>query len=287
MLTIILQAPGPPPLLPWWVLYAVLLAISYFTYRMAKSRWWMGCLTAAAGWLFIFVTASITLPTSRPGLILLVTFAPVVAYVAGLLSGRKPGAGPGFTTIRRFALSGENMRGQPNARSVMKSKLMGARFAAGLPRDAGYVARLDFVSGLEGIEQRPVDLFLGGGSLWVAPLKPGAAPVPIALRDMLRVDVWPEGDAPPTLRLSWSPPAGEVTRELVLGAIPEVPPPLVGRQLGAIAGVVTTAMQHDEKAAMAARREPAALLVPRAELCAKCGQERPVGTVCPRCGTQG
>jgi hypothetical protein len=287
MLTIFLQASTPAPLLPWWVLYAVLLAISWGTYRMAKSRWWKGCLTAAAGWVFIFITASITLPLDRPWLILLVTFAPVVAYVAALLSAGRHGSAPGFATARRFALSGETMKGQPNARSVMKSKLMGARFAAGLPRDAGYVARLDFVSGLEGVEQRPVDLFLGGGSLWVGPLKPGSAPVPIALRDMLRVDVWPEGDAPPTLRLSWSPPAGEVTRELVLGAIPEVPAPLVGRQLGAIAGAVTDAMQHDERAAMAARREPAALLVPRAELCAACGTERPVGGVCPRCGAQG
>jgi hypothetical protein len=194
-----------------------------------------------------------------------------------------------FTGPPRVALTREVMQGQPTPRSVLKSKLMAARYAAGMPRDAGYVARVGFVQGLEGIEQRPVDLFLGGGSLWVAPLKPGASPVPIALRDVLRVDVWPEGDAPPTLRVSWSPPAGELTRELVLGAIPEVPPPLVGRQLGAIAGAVTDAMQHDEKAALAARRESSAALPPpaRVELCERCGEELAPGAVrCAKCGAE-
>jgi hypothetical protein len=179
------------------------------------------------------------------------------------------------------------MQGQPNPRSVLKSRMMAGRFAAGMPRDAGYVARLAFVSGLEGVEAKPVDLFLGGGNLWVAPLKPGSAPIPIALRDMLRVDVWPEGDAPPTLRLSWSPPAGELTRELVLGAIPEVPPPLVGRQLGAIAGAVTDAMQHDEQAALDARREPAPLAVAPAEICPRCGTAFAEGARrCARCGLE-
>jgi ribosomal protein L40E len=236
--------------------------------------------------VFIFFTAALTLPSSRVGVVLLVTLAPAAGFIFAMAERRKPGAPGVFTLPRRFTPSGETMQGQPHPRSVLKSKMMAARFAAGMPRDAGYVARLSFVSGLEGIETKPVDLFLGGGSLWVAPLKPGAAPVPIALRDVLRVDVWPEGDAPPTLRVSWSPPAGELTRELVLGAIPEVPPPLVGRQLGAIAGAVTDAMQHDEKAALAARREPAAPLLPSVELCARCGEELPDGaTRCPHCGT--
>jgi len=286
----ILQSPADAPPLPWWVLYAVLLAITWATYRTAKSRWWKGCLTGALGWFLLLAVAALALPTSRVGVTLLVTLAPVAGFVAAMLSSRKPGAGPVFAVPRRVALSGEVMQGQPNSRSVLKSRMMAARFAAGMPRDAAYVARLAYASGLDGIDPRPVDLFVGGGSLWVAPLKPGTAPVPIGLRDMLRVDVWPEGDAPPTLRVSWSPPAGELTRELVLAAIPEVPPALVGRQLGAIAGAITDAMQHDEKAAMDARRDPAALaapFVPPADLCGRCGEELPVGAIrCSRCGAE-
>jgi|GEM_PF-2090901 len=290
MLLTILQTPAEAPLLPWWVLYAVLLAITYATYRMAKSRWWKGCLAAALGWIFVLLTAVITLPEDRAGLVFLVTLAPVAGFVAAMLSGgRRPGAARVFTGAPRVAFTPEVMQGQPTPRSVLKSKLMGARYAAGMPRDARYVARVAFVAGLEGIEQRPMDLFLGGGSLWVAPLNPGASPVPIALRDVLRVDVWPEGDAPPTLRVSWSPPAGELTRELVLSAIPGVPPPLVGRQLGAIAGAVTDAMQHDEKAALAARRASSAALPPPppVELCPRCGEAFADGAVrCAKCGAE-
>jgi hypothetical protein len=193
-----------------------------------------------------------------------------------------------FPTPRRVSLSGEVMQGQPNPRSVLKSKLMASRFAAGMPRDAAYIARAAFVSGLEGIEPRPVDLFVAGGSLWVAPLKQGAAPVPIALRDMLRVDVWPEGDAPPTLRVSWSPPAGELTRELVLAAIPEVPPALVGRQLGAIAGAVTDAMQHDEKSVLSAGSTPSPVVaVVPADICPRCGTAFAEGALrCAMCGQE-
>jgi hypothetical protein len=284
---IILQSPAGPPLLPWWVLYAVLLAITYVTYRTAKSRWWKGCLTAVAGWLFVFFIAAITLPTDRPWLILLVTLAPTAGFIAAVAGRRKPGVPGPFSSPRRFTLSGETMRGQPSPRSVLKSRMMGARFAAGMPRDAGYVARLAFVSGLEGIERKPVDLFLGGGSLWVAPLKPGAAPVPIALRDVLRVDVWPEGDAPPTLRVSWSPPAGDLTRELVLGAIPEVPPPLVGRQLGAIAGAVTDAMQHAEKTVLTAGSTPSPVALVAADICPRCGTAFAEGARrCAMCGLE-
>ena len=102
MLAILLQTPAEAPLLPWWVLYIAVLAITYGTYRMAKSRWWMGCLTAAGGWFFVFVTAALTLPTSRPGLILLVTFAPIFGLVAALLSGRRAGTGPRLPLPRRI-----------------------------------------------------------------------------------------------------------------------------------------------------------------------------------------
>jgi hypothetical protein len=286
---IILQYPAEAPPLPWWVLYAVLLALTFVTYRLTKSRWWKGCLAAALGWIFVFFTAAVTLPSSRIGLIMLVAVAPVAAFIAAVAGRLKPSGPRVYTGASRVALTSETMQGQPNPRSVLNSKLMAARFAAGMPRDVAYLARLAYVEGLQGIEPRPVDLFLGGGSLWVAPLKPGAAPVPIALRDMLRVDVWPEGDAPPTLRVSWSPPAGELTRELVLGAIPEVPPPLVGRQLGAIAGAVTDAMEHDEKAALAARSEQGAppLPPPKVEICERCGEPFADGAVrCAKCGAE-
>jgi len=287
---IIFQTPAEAPLLPWWVLYAVLLAITYVTWRAARSRWWKGCLAAIGGWAFVFVAAALTLPSSRVGLIFAVTLAPMAAFVAALLSGpRRAAISRAFTRPAAFPLPPDAMVGQPSPRSVLRSKVMGLRFAAGMPRDASYLARVAFVSGLEGIEPRPVDLFVGGGSLWVAPLTAGSDPVPIALRDVLRVDVWPETDAPPTLRVSWSPPSGELTRELVLQAIPNVPPPLVSRQLGAIAGAVTSAMQHDERAALEARREAAApaLKPAAAVLCARCGEELPDGAArCPRCGTQ-
>lgn len=284
---ILLQSPETPPLLPWWVLYAVLLAITYGTYRATKSRWWKGCLTAVLGLLFVFFIAANTLPSTWVGLILLLTLAPAVGFIAAIMGSRKPGVPGPFSAPRRLSLSGETMQGQPSPRSVLKSKLMAARFAAGMPRDAGYVARLGFVSGLEGVEQKPVDLFLGGGSLWVAPLKPGATPVPIALRDVLRVDVWPEGDAPPTLRVSWSPPAGDLTRELVLAAIPEVPPPLVGRQLGAIAGAVTDAMQHDERSVLSAGSTPDPVAVVAADICPRCGTAFAEGARrCAMCGLE-
>ncbi|MFL5385532.1 MAG: zinc ribbon domain-containing protein [Longimicrobiaceae bacterium] len=285
---ILFQTPADAPVLPWWVLYAVLLAITFVTWRATRSTWWKGCLTAGAGWVLVLVMAVLALPASRGTLMYWVALAPIVAFAAGLLSApRRAAVSRAFARPTAFPLPPQVMVGQPNPRSVFRSKVMGLRFAAGMPKDSSYLARVAFVSGLEGIEPKPVDLFVGGGSLWVAPLTPGTDPVPLALRDVLRVDVWPETDAPPTLRVSWSPPAGELTRELVLRAIPNVPPPLVSRHLGAIAGAVTSAMQHDERAALAARREPAPALAPaRAMLCARCGEELPEGAArCPRCGT--
>jgi hypothetical protein len=286
---LILQTPAAEtPLLPWWVLYVAVLAITWGTWKAARAKWWAGCLTAALGWFFVFITAALTLPTSRPGLILLVTFAPVVGFVAALLGDRKsagprrPGAPRGFSMPR------EVMQGQPNARSVMKSKIMPSRFVAGMPRDSLFVARVTHVAGMQAEESKPVDLFVGGGQLWVAPLAPGSAPLPIALRDLLRVDVWPEGDQPPTLRVSWSPPSGELTRELVLGAIPNIPGPLVGRQLGAIAGAVTDAMQHDERTTLSVgATHEAPRIAPPAAPCPRCGTPLAEGQpACPRCGLQ-
>ena len=286
---LILQTPAAEtPLLPWWVLYVAVLAITWGTWRVARVKWWMGCLTAALGWFFVFVAAALTLPTSRPWLILLVTFAPVVGLVAALLGGRgSGGAGPRRPgRPRGFDLPREVMVGQPNPRSVIKSKIMPSRFAAGMPHNSAFLARVAHVAGIEDAGAKPVDLFVGGGQLWVAPLAPGSAPVPIALRDVLRVDVWPEGDQPPTLRVSWSPPSGELTRELVLGAIPNVPGPLIGRQLGAIAGAVTDAMEHDERATISAgSTHEAPRIAPPAAPCARCGAPLAEGqAACPRCG---
>lgn len=285
---IIFQTPAEAPPLPWWVLYAVLLAITFVTWRATRSAWWKGCLTAGAGWILVLLAGLLALPADRGVLIYWVALAPIVAFAAGLLTApRRQAVARAFARPTAFPLPPQVMVGQPSPRSVFRSKVMELRFAAGMPKDSSYLARLGFVSGLEGIEPRPVDLFVGGGSLWVAPLTPGTEPVPIALRDVLRVDVWPETDAPPTLRVSWSPPAGELTRELVLRALPNTPPPLIGRQLGAIAGAVTNAMQHDERAALAARHASGPALAPaRAVLCARCGEELPDGTTaCPRCGT--
>jgi hypothetical protein len=121
----------------------------------------------------------------------------------------------------------------------------------------------------------------------VAPLKPGSAPVPISLRDVLRVDVWPEADAPPTLRVSWSPPAGDLTRELVLGALPEVPPPLVGRQLGAFAGALTGAMVLHEQSVLSAGSTPAPVAVVPADICPRCGTAFAEGARrCAMCGLE-
>lgn len=284
---ILLQTPAEAPQLPWWVLYGVLLAAAFVTWRMTRSVWWKGCLTAAIAWILVLVLAGLVFPDSL-GLMYWVALAPLAAFAAGLFTApRRAAVSRVFARPTAFPLPPQVMVGQPNPRSVFRSKVMELRIAAGMPKDSSYLARVAFVSGLEGIEPRPVDLFVGGGSLWVAPLTPGAEPVPIALHDLLRVDVWPEDDAPPTLRVSWSPPAGDLTRELVLRAIPNVPPPLVDRQLGAIAGAVTNAMERDAQLALAARQEAAGSLAPpRPALCARCGAELPEGADrCPRCGT--
>jgi hypothetical protein len=263
----------------------VILAITWGTWRMAKAKWWKGCLTALLGWFFVFVVAALTIPTERVGVIMLVTWAPIVAFAAAMWSQRKPGAGPIIPIARRGPLPREVMVGQPNPRSVLKSKVMESRIAAGMPRDAAFLARVTQIAGGDAAEARPADLFVGGGSLWVAPLKGQAEPTAIPLRDVLRVDVWPEGDAPPTLRVSWSPPAGDLTRELVLAAIPQVPPALVGRHLGAVAGAVTDAMQHDERHVIAAGATPELTALPPAT-CARCGAPLAEGvTRCARCGT--
>jgi hypothetical protein len=136
---------------------------------------------------------------------------------------------------------------------------------------------------------RPVDLFTGGGRLWLAPLTREAPPWPIPARNVLRVDVWPEPEGPPTLRVSWSPPAGELTAEVVMAAMGNVPPQLVTGQIQAIAGVLTTviaAEAREAERAEVAAMEPIAVPPPAPSLhvCAHCGETVPPGaTACPRC----
>jgi hypothetical protein len=162
-----------------------------------------------------------------------------------------------------------------------------------MPRDAVFVARLRYVSGLGDLHPQPVDLFMGGAKLWAAPLDARLQPAPIPARDVLRVDVWPELEGPPTLRVNFSPPAGDLTRDLVLGIMPNVPPQLVTPQLEAIAGVLTGLFRAEREAEELAGDSPApADLAADApppsssgnRYCSRCGETVPPGaTACPRC----
>jgi hypothetical protein len=148
-----------------------------------------------------------------------------------------------------------------------------------------------YLSGIGEMTARPVDLFTGRGQLWVAPLTREAPPSPVPARNVLRVDVWPEPESPPTLRVSWSPPAGELTAEVVLGAMPNVPPTQVDAQLRAVADLLTAAIDAEareagrvEMAAMAPLTMPPSASSPGA--CTHCGETVPPGaTTCPRCAT--
>ncbi|HEX8245918.1 MAG TPA: zinc ribbon domain-containing protein [Longimicrobium sp.] len=285
---ILLQVETPPPL-PWWLLYGVLLAVTYGTYRLTRVAWWGGCMTALMGWLVLVVTAVLTIPTSNAAPIVLLPFIPAVAWAVGLrrhhrdVSPRAELAARLPARVARQIAPGV-MQGQPSARAVQRSKVMEDRFAAGMPREAAFIARLRYVSGVGEMTPRPVDLFVGGAMLWVAPLTREPPPAPIPLRDVLRVDVWPELEGPPTLRVNWSPPAAEGTRDLVLAAMPNVPGQLVQPQLEAVAGMLTGLMHAEVKAAELAADVRGAPEPPHAEACPRCGETVPPGAgACPRC----
>src|SRR4051794_32897198 len=108
------------PSLPWWVLYGVLLLLVWATWRLARLSWWAGCITAAVGWLFIFTAALLALPSDRVGVILLVTLAPVAAWIAALVSRRGGGTagGAAAATVPVSHLPPAALQGQPSARSV-------------------------------------------------------------------------------------------------------------------------------------------------------------------------
>src|SRR4051794_16158514 len=118
-----LQSP-PAPSLPWWVLYLVLIGITCGTWRTARLRWWAGCLVALMGWMFIPFAAVLPLPASRWPVTLLVTCAPLLAWLAGIgwnarRGGRAEACAPAVPRLPPAAL-----QGQPAARAVLRSKLM-------------------------------------------------------------------------------------------------------------------------------------------------------------------
>ncbi|HEU4560046.1 MAG TPA: zinc ribbon domain-containing protein [Longimicrobium sp.] len=295
MAMMILQAaPAEPALIPWWVLYVVVLGATWGLFRLARRTGWaipLGCFTFVP----VMIIALLALPDRMWLLMLVLSIVPLFAALVGFR--RRDGgavADGGMPQLQPRAMTHipkQLLAGQPRPDSVLRSKMMPGRFAAGMPRDSEFVARMRYVSGIGEMTPQPVDLFLGGGQLWVAPLKGEAPPVPIAARNVLRVDVWPEPEGPPTLRVSWSPPAGDLTAELVMQAMPNVPPELVTGQIQAIAGVLTTAIgaeaREAEQAEIAAM-SPMTVPPPAPDLraCPNCGETVPPGaTACRRCAT--
>jgi hypothetical protein len=288
----LMQADAPPPL-PWWVMYVALLGLAYGTWRLTRLRWWGGCLTAGTGWALLFIVGLMTIPGSHVGLILSLPFVPLLAWVVAMLRGHGGGVtetslgGRIPAPVMRQIAPGA-MQGQPSARAVLRARVMEARYAAGLPRNAAFVARLRYVSGLGEMSARPADLFVGDARLWVAPLSGEPAAIPVPARDVLRVDVWPELEGPPTLRVNFSPPgAAEGTRDLVLATMPNVPPALVEPQLQAIAGVLQGLIRAETEAARIAADTPVtdeAQAEAPARACPRCGETVPPGAAaCPRC----
>jgi len=289
-----IQATGPEVvMLPWWVLYVVVLGSTWGLFRMARRTGWaipLGCLA----FFPLLAIAILSLPDQLWLLILGLSVLPVFSAMFGFArrGGTDAGAGTGSQprTFRQF--SRQLMSWQPRADAVLRSKAMAARFEAGMPRDAQFVGRVRYVRGLGDLTARPVDLFTGGGELWVAPVRADAPPVPIPARNVLRVDLWREVEGPPTLRVSWSPPAGELTAELVLEAMPNVPPEQVDPQLQALSATITAAVaaearkaERAEIASMAPMTFPPPPPPPgSARFCSNCGETvSPGATACPRC----
>lgn len=289
-----IQAAGPETvMLPWWVLYGVVLGSTWGLFRMAKRTGWaipLGCLSFVP----VMVLAFLSLPDRLWLLILGLSVLPVFSALAGFArrgaAAAEGGAGSQLRTFKQF--SRQLMQWQPRPEAVRRSLAMARRFQAGMPRDAQFVARLRYVRGIGEMTARPVDLFTGGGQLWVAPVKADTDPVPIPARNVLRVDLWPETEGPPTLRISWSPPAGELTAELVLAAMPNVPPEQTQPQLQALSATITAAVAAEaRKAEQAEIASMAPMTFPPppppasgARFCVNCGETIPPGAAaCPRC----
>lgn len=273
---------APATSIPWWVLYVVALGATWGVYRLARStgRWAIGagCIAFVPVWvLALFALPEMWLTALAVGAL------PVIGAMVG---ARRRGGAPVAGAPSR--VSRHLLAGQPQPGAVLRSRMMRARYAAGLPAEAEFVARMRYVSGIGAMTARPVDLFTGGGQLWVAPLTREAPPCPIPARNVVRVDVWPEPEGPPTLRVSWSPPAGELTAEVVLAVMGNVPPGQAAAQVEALAGVLTAAIRDEAhragQAAVAPSSVPAP--VPGVRACAHCGETVPPGAAaCPRCAT--
>jgi hypothetical protein len=278
---IALQAPVDAPAIPWWVLYLALIGITWATWKLTRLRWWGGCVGAGCGWMILLVAGILALPSSQVGLILLLTLAPVAAWITALV--RRGGANvPAPVLAALPARAAAALRGQPSARSVLRSKMMEFRYAAGMPAGPRFLARVRYLAGLQGLQPRNVDLFAAGGQLWVAPLTEDAPPQAIGLQDLLRADVAPEADGTPALRLSWSPPAGEYTRDLVLAADAQLAASEASSQLTAIAGLVTSLMEEDAETRRNPQPQKAAAT---ARICSVCGSTLPAqAAACPSCG---
>lgn len=290
---ILRDAAGPPPV-PWWALYVMVLAVTWAVHAITRRKWWAGLLAAIPAGLLLGSAAVLALPANRTGLMLALALAPAAGFVLGLRTRRARELAPARGRTPAFALPGAAMQGQPSARTVLRSRMMPARFAAGMPRDAEFVARMAYVGGWAGMAARPVDLFAGGGRLWVGPLAYDAPPAAIPFRDVLRVDVWPEPAGPPTLRVTWSPPSGDLTRELVLAAMPNVEPAFVHEQVDAVAAALRSLVGAEAREREAASASGSIGLsqpvltpppLPAERSCSSCGATLPPDArFCSRCG---
>jgi len=302
----LLQAiPAGPPF-PWWVLYIVVLCAVWSAYQLGRGKGSIAVPVGCGAFIPVAIVSFMALPTGAWFLALPLSFAPLVAAMVG---AHRRGGGPvDASGVERLPgmthIPTPLQAGQPRPEAVLRSRAMAHHFSAGMPGNARFVARVRFVRGIGEMAAQPVDLFLGGGDLWVAPLKTETPPTPIPARNVLRVDAWPEPEGPPTLRVSWSPPAGDLTGEVVMEAMPGVPPGVMLSQLQAIAGVLATGVQAEareaERIEMDAMRpltapapttQPMTLPPPppvaRLRACPNCGEsvdDRAIA--CPRCATR-
>jgi len=293
-MAVMMQAAPGGAVFPWWVLYVVVLGATWGLFQLARGMGRRAIPLGCLAFVPVYVVGLFALPRELWLLVMGLSILPMLGSVAGSLGRGAAGvAGAGVSAVPRALRRGPArvMWGQPQPGAVLRSRMMRARYAAGLPADAQFVARMRYVSGIGDMTARPVDLFLGGGRLWVAPLTREAPPSPIPVRNVLRVDVWPELEGPPTLRVSWSPPAGELTSEVVLGAMPNLPSAEVDPQVRAVADLLTAAIAAEarqaERAGMAAMA-PLTMPPPAPDLraCTQCGETVPPGArACPRCAT--
>jgi len=298
-MAMMMQAAPGGTAFPWWVLYIVVLGATWGVFRLARGMGRKAVPLGCLAFIPVYVVGLFALPRELWLLAMGLSLLPTIGSVAGSLGRGAAGGSAAGIPVLPGALRRRPARvmwGQPQPGAVLRSRMMRARYAVGLPADAQFVARMRYVGGIGDMTARPVDLFLGGGQLWVAPLTREAPPSPIPVRNVLRVDVWPEPEGPPTLRVSWSPPAGELTAEVVLGAMPNVPPEQVDAQVRAVADLLVTAIaaearqaERAERAAMAPLTMPPLTMPPSApgtRACAHCGETVPPGArACPRCAT--